>query len=424
MDAPAAAGASARSLRLGRSAPTGRRCAPARAERAGQVTGRPLSRGVRSVSTVTRPRQSFSCAGSRAGKWNLQAPSPQFPVRDRRPPPTPSRITSSRVETMSRRVCRHAERLLPGASRDRRGPRRSRRHRGLRHLYEQPIRRASGGWLYAGAYPELLTGEDGHSLGVADAPVKDQGPNYALVKRLQRWRSIEHGCATGPILPRGAPTWTASVTKNRLLAAGVHDSHNSPTDGHPARRVAHGAVHGGYWRRPYEIRLHPGVHRGPRPRSRPPSDPQVRLDPSALAGKLVKLRPVKDSDLDTLSAWFGDREFVEWWRGDALSQDEVRARYLGRREGITSFVVTERGEPVGYAQWWAQDAGQGGIDLVLAPEAQGRGLGVDAAEALVQHLFDELGWHGLPWTPTHATPGRCERGGRRASTRSSGRALR
>jgi hypothetical protein len=39
-----------------------------------------------------------------------------------------------------------------------------------------------------------------------------------------------------------------------MTALMVHDLHNQPTDRHPERRIAHGAVHGGYWRRPYEIR--------------------------------------------------------------------------------------------------------------------------------------------------------------------------
>jgi beta-glucosidase len=77
------------------------------------------------------------------------------------------------------------------------------------------------------------------------------------------------------------PTWMRSVTKNRLLAAGyhgapmvgmevlepetmralmpalmVHDLHEPPPgDGsHPDELIAAGAVHGGYWRRPYNRR--------------------------------------------------------------------------------------------------------------------------------------------------------------------------
>ena len=155
-----------------------------------------------------------------------------------------------------------------------------RRHRGLRHLIEQPVRLASRRRLYADAYGELLEGDDGERWGVADALVNQQGPNYALAKRLQRWRTIDSWqsgrAASFNVAP---PTWTASVTKNRLLAAGyhgakyvgmevfapettrtvmtalmVHDLHNPANARHPEARIAHGAVHGGYWRRPYEIR--------------------------------------------------------------------------------------------------------------------------------------------------------------------------
>ena len=46
-----------------------------------------------------------------------------------------------------------------------------------------------------------------------------QGPNYSLAKRLQRWRAIESRRkgqeASFNVAP---PTWTVSVTKNRVLA--------------------------------------------------------------------------------------------------------------------------------------------------------------------------------------------------------------
>lgn len=155
-----------------------------------------------------------------------------------------------------------------------------RRHRGLRHLYEQPVRLISGRRLYADAYQQTLLGEHGERWAVTDALVSQQGPNYALAKRLQRWRAVEAWHQGRPASFNVAPpAWTVSVTKNRLLAAGyhgakyvgmevfepdtmrtvmtalmVHDLHRPPDDPHPDARIAHGAVHGGYWRRPYEIR--------------------------------------------------------------------------------------------------------------------------------------------------------------------------
>jgi len=161
-----------------------------------------------------------------------------------------------------------------------------RESRGLRRtLFEAPLEKVSGGRLYAAAYPKLVEGEDGRGWGVADGLVSEQGPNYALAKRIQRWQSIvawsEGRPASFNVAP---PTWTKSVTKNRLLAAGyygarwvgmevfqpdtmrtlmtalmVHDLHDPAAtppalDGtHPDELVDHGAIHGGYWRRPYNL---------------------------------------------------------------------------------------------------------------------------------------------------------------------------
>jgi hypothetical protein len=156
-----------------------------------------------------------------------------------------------------------------------------RREPRLMRLVAEPLRALSRGRLYADAYPELLRADDGSEWGVADALVRQQGPNYALAKRLQRWRSMlswrDGRPASFNVAP---PTWTHSVTKNRLMAAGyygarsvglevfapdtmrtlmtalmVHDLHRPASrDAHPERLVSHGAVHGGYWRRPFDLR--------------------------------------------------------------------------------------------------------------------------------------------------------------------------
>lgn len=157
--------------------------------------------------------------------------------------------------------------------------------RGLRRAFEDRLRVASRGRLFAPAYPELVHGEDGREWGVADGLVGKQGPNYALAKRLQRWRSTVARSEGRPASFNVAPsTWTQSVTKNKLLAAGyhgarhvgmevfapetmrtvmtalmVHDLHRPwrtplPSDStHPDELFVAGAVHGGYWRTPYNL---------------------------------------------------------------------------------------------------------------------------------------------------------------------------
>ena len=166
--------------------------------------------------------------------------------------------------------------VSPDAVEDSNARRRSRKWRAL----ELPMRTISVGKLYAPAYEELLESSDGDSMGIIDAIVTQQGPNYSLAKRLQRWRAIESWRqgqqASFKVAP---PTWTVSVTKNRGLAAGyygaraaglevfapetmsvlmtallVHDLNVPPVDEHPELRLTRAGVHGGYWRVPFDIR--------------------------------------------------------------------------------------------------------------------------------------------------------------------------
>ena len=118
---------------------------------------------------------------------------------------------------------------------------------------------------------------------MANVLVPQQGPNYALAKRLQRWRAVVAQDAGHPVSFNVAPaSWTRSVTANRLLAAAyagahrfgveifspatvrvlmaamlVHDLHRpaaAAEDRHPEALFVDGAAHGGLWRTPYEPR--------------------------------------------------------------------------------------------------------------------------------------------------------------------------
>jgi hypothetical protein len=139
-----------------------------------------------------------------------------------------------------------------------------------------PLRVMSGGRLLRRAYPA------GADPGVCDGLVPQQGPNYALAKRLQRWRATlardEGATVSMNVAP---PTRTRSVTKNRVLAAAyagshrfglevfepdtcrtlmaallVHDLHTGggPAQPHPWQDEAHAAAHGGLWRIAYAPR--------------------------------------------------------------------------------------------------------------------------------------------------------------------------
>jgi hypothetical protein len=145
----------------------------------------------------------------------------------------------------------------------------------LAKLATPPLRMASGGRLLRRAYPP------GADPGINDSLVAQQGPNYALAKRLQRWRAIvARQAGTTVSLNVAPPTRTRSVLKNRALAAAyasayrfgaqvfepdttrvlmaallVHDLHGAgPVHPHPWLDEAYAAAHGGLWRIAYTPR--------------------------------------------------------------------------------------------------------------------------------------------------------------------------
>jgi len=154
----------------------------------------------------------------------------------------------------------------------------------VKRLAQAGLRAGSGGRSFLPHIEALVQSDDGSRWGVVDCVVIEQGPNYALAKRLQQWRAIV-ARADGQVASINvAPsTTTASVLSNPALAAGfrgarafgievfepatthaltaalwVHDLRNPRGMAHPAVPLAHplqllseGANHGGLWRVPY-----------------------------------------------------------------------------------------------------------------------------------------------------------------------------
>lgn len=125
----------------------------------------------------------------------------------------------------------------------------------------------------------------------------------------------------------------------------------------------------------------------------------------AISGTLTRLVPTSEDDLDLLAGWFADPGFVEHWGGVPVSREEVAAKYVGRRRPeVESFLVLAQEAPVGYAQYWYAGAVAGGLDMVLVSGARGRGLGPDAARALVSHVCGTLGWRRVTVDPAATNP--------------------
>lgn len=140
-------------------------------------------------------------------------------------------------------------------------------------LRTTPLRAVSRGALFRPPY--------GPGPGVNDSLIPQQGPNYALAKRIQRWRATVAREAGTTVSFHVAPsTRTRSVLSNRALRAAfdgahhfgvevfepatsstllaallVHDLNTAPVAaGHPWQDEARTAVHGGLWRTRYAPR--------------------------------------------------------------------------------------------------------------------------------------------------------------------------
>lgn len=158
--------------------------------------------------------------------------------------------------------------------------RRHQARRGPLRWGQEALRVLTRGALFRPHYPELSELPDGRRLGVSDSLVLQQGPNYAVAKRLQMWRALvardrghrvslnvapgtgTHSVMKNPALAagyRGASAFQVEVfepeTTNALMAAlWVHDlrTDRGPSDphvplGHPLDLVMDQACHGGLW---------------------------------------------------------------------------------------------------------------------------------------------------------------------------------
>lgn len=106
-------------------------------------------------------------------------------------------------------------------------------------------------------------------------------------------------------------------------------------------------------------------------------------------GRLTTVRPATEHDADQLVRWHADPEVARYWDDETFTHDEMLERL--RRPDVESFIVEENSRPVGLLEAWRK-GGERGLDMFLVPEARGRGLGPDAANALASHLLTERGW--------------------------------
>lgn len=158
------------------------------------------------------------------------------------------------------------------------------REAGLWRMARRPLRLVG---QFEKNYPDTVFTSTGVEYGISDCLVSQQGPNYLLAKRLQRWRAIAAREAGVRVSLNVAPsTRTQSVIKNKALAAAyagagrfgleifepstsnaimaallVYDLRNPNSAAnpdvplpHPMQLFVEGACHGGLWRSEYSAR--------------------------------------------------------------------------------------------------------------------------------------------------------------------------
>lgn len=157
----------------------------------------------------------------------------------------------------------------------------------LHKVIAQSISTLSRKYFFDSNHIELIQSNNKLNYGIADCLVVEQGPNYALAKRIQQWRATIARSQGQKVSINIAPsTTTHSVTKNPLLKAAfngailfdveafdpettnalmaalwIHDLKNPQSVAHPDVPLNHplelmmsGANHGGLWRVAYLAR--------------------------------------------------------------------------------------------------------------------------------------------------------------------------
>jgi aminoglycoside 6'-N-acetyltransferase len=115
-----------------------------------------------------------------------------------------------------------------------------------------------------------------------------------------------------------------------------------------------------------------------------------------LHGAHVTLRPMREGDVDDLRRLHGAPEVTRWWgpiEDDFPLDDDPEA---------TRFCIVLDGETVGMIQYGEEpeeDFRHAWIDIFVAPERHGRGIGTDAIRTLVEHLLTDRGHHRVTIDP-------------------------
>ncbi|MEC5179310.1 RimJ/RimL family protein N-acetyltransferase [Arthrobacter sp. CG_A4] len=127
--------------------------------------------------------------------------------------------------------------------------------------------------------------------------------------------------------------------------------------------------------------------------------------PLPLRTERLVLRRFEAADLDTFHAYHSLPETARFLPGEAKSYTKSMesvgkyANFVFEKEGDWVCLAIEAADAPGLlgevVLKWLPGPGQGEIGWSLAPAARGRGIGTEAAGALLKLGFEELGFHRI-----------------------------
>ena len=121
-----------------------------------------------------------------------------------------------------------------------------------------------------------------------------------------------------------------------------------------------------------------------------------------LRGERVTLRPLERHDKERLVEILEQPEVARWF---GMSPPEESADEFISDPEVTGFAIEARGAVVGAIGFYEEDAPDyrhAGMDLFLASENQGSGLGPEALRLVAGYLFEERGHHRLIIDPAES----------------------
>ncbi len=113
----------------------------------------------------------------------------------------------------------------------------------------------------------------------------------------------------------------------------------------------------------------------------------------------MRLTPLAASDAEALRAIRADPRVAHWW--DELEPDFP----LHDEPESTRLTIHHEGEIAGMVQFAEEEEPKyrhASIDIFVAPEHQGQGVGTEAVRLVVDHLLGERGHHRITIDPATA----------------------